>query len=248
MEERQDQEDLRRFRTPPSNGYLLSNGVNRIGQQYGPGTTPVYPQRYYSDPNAPKLGLIRGYHRQMYKPEGGQLEEPCCNSLRTGSKRVHPLDGCNWGVACGCILLILGVLAILMGFMMPQKAYGKFSDLKPEERDEMQKVDLFIDVFVVAGLSVLSVGGLVISVALLFPLLRRKSRGWNNYHNEPINFFGDEVYIKAEETSKDLTKPESKQAVNLGFHKDFEPGDVSLRKVQPKGEKAEPIDLPTSKS
>lgn len=101
----------------------------------------------------------------------------------------------------------------------------------------MSQINLFIDVFVIAVLSVLSVGGLVISVALLMPLLRRRTE---HFHDEPIRYFGSEVYVKSEQLP--LSKS-GMPTINLGFHKDIVPGDVALRKIQPESVKSEPVDL-----
>lgn len=199
--------------------------------------TPYY--YYYTDgSHGPRFGLIRGYHKHLYEPTPQQ--EPCCDCAPSRAKRSQLSDGCNWGVAFGCILLIIGVIAILMGFMVPQKpSISRNSHLTPEERHELNQINLFIDVFVIAGLSVLSVGGLLISVALLLPLLRRRTE---HFHEEPIKYFGSEVYVKSEHLP---TSKSGKPTINLGFHKDVVPGDVALRKIQPESVKSEPVDLIT---
>ncbi|KAJ7388569.1 Transmembrane protein 74 [Desmophyllum pertusum] len=197
------------------------------------------PFYYYTDSShGPRLGLIRGYHRQMYEPIPQQ--GPCCDCAPARAKGAQLSDGCNWGVAFGCVLLIIGVIAILMGFMVPQKpSKNRNSHLTHEERQELDQINLFIDVFVIAGLSVLSVGGLLISVALLLPLLRRTTE---HRCDEPIKYFGSEVYVKSEQLP---TTKSGKPSIDLGFHKDVMPGDVALRKIQPESVKSEPVELTT---
>lgn len=193
-----------------------------------------YPDRSYG----PRFGLIRGYHKYLYDPRPQQ--EPCCECPPSRARKTQSPDGCNWGVAFGCILLIIGVLAILMGFLVPQKpSIARNTHLTSEERHELSQINLFIDVFVITGLAVLSMGGLLISVALLLPLLRRRTEP---FHDEPIKYFGSEVYVKSEQL------PMSKSGmptINLGFHKDIVPGNVALRKIQPESVKSEPVDLIT---
>lgn len=127
-----------------------------------------------------------------------------------------------------------------MGFLVPQKpSIARNTHLTSEERHELSQINLFIDVFVITGLAVLSIGGLLISVALLLPLLRRRTEP---FHDEPIKYFGSEVYVKSEQL------PMSKSGmptINLGFHKDIVPGNVALRKIQPESVKSEPVDLIT---
>jgi len=161
----------------------------------------------------------------------------CCECAPGEAKGYSSSDGCNWGVAFGCVLLIIGVIAILMGFMVPQKPTTRHAHLSSEERHELKQINLFIDIFVISGLSVLSVGGLLISVALLMPLLRRRAE---HRYDEPIRYFGSEVYVKSEDLP--MTKA-GKPSIDLGFHKDVVPADISLRKIQPESEKSEPIDL-----
>lgn len=193
---------------------------------------------YYQHPeghHGPRLGLIRGYHRQMYEavPQSGT----CCECAPGGTRKVAATDGCNWGVAFGCVLLIIGIIAILMGFMVPHTPSTTHRHLSRKERYELSQINLFIDVFVISGLSVLSIGGLLISVALLLPLLRRRAEG---RYDEPIRYLGNEVYVKSEDLSSNKSGTPS---INLGFHKDVVPADVALRKIQPEREKSEPIDL-----
>ena len=230
-------------------GKTASNGPTySLNAQYdNPDGPPAwarynYPPYVYNDSSGrnhgPRFGLIRGYHRQMYETIPGPQGPPCCDCAQGNSKDAYTSDGCNWGVACGCVLLIIGVIAILMGFMVPQKVSERPSHLTNKERDELKRINLFIDIFVISGLSVLCIGGLLISIALLLPLLKRRAR---QRCQEPIRYFGREVYVKAE--SAPTIDKAGKPSIDLGFHKDVLPGDVALRKVQPQSEKSEPIDL-----
>ena len=184
----------------------------------------------------PRLVFTQGYHRHMHEPIPQQ--GPRCDCAPDRTKRAHSSERCNRGVACSCVLLIIGVIAILMGFMVPQKPQkSRHSHVSDEERKELHQINLFIDIFVISGLSVLSIGGLLISVALLLPLLRRRTE---HRCEEPIKYFGSEVYVKSEQLPLAKSRAPS---IDLGFHKDVVPGEVSLRKIQPESVKSEPVDL-----
>jgi len=123
--------------------------------------------------------------------------------------------------------------------MVPQKPHkSRHSHFSHEERKELHQINLFIDIFVISGPSVLSIGGLLISAALLIPLRRRRTE----YRcEEPIKYFDSEVYVKSEHLP--LVKSGA-LSVDLGFHRDVVPGDIALRKIQPECVKSEPIMLP----
>ena len=203
----------------------------------------VYPQnvcngRYYSanaQPSGPRFGLIRGYHRQMY--EAQSQGKTCC-----GCSDLHPskgpmiCDGCNWGIVCGCVLLGIGVFAVLMGFMLPQKV--RTGRIYPDDINNLENISIFVDIFVIFGLSVLSVGGLVVSFSLLWPFIKPRRQ----YEEDAVFLLGGDVYVKAEE--KTTNNSGTGSFLNVGFHKDFEPGDLSLQRIQPRPERKGPIDLP----
>lgn len=140
------------------------------------------------------------------------------------------------------MLLIIGIIAILMGFLVPPKSSirNAHAHLSPEQRQELNQINLFIDMFVISGLSVLSVGGLLISGALLLPLLRRRTE---HKYDEPKRYFGNEVYVKTEDLPMNNS---GKRSIDLGFHKDVVPADITLQKIQPESEKSEPVDLTTT--
>lgn len=212
--------------------YLLHRQANDDNN----GVQPPY-HSYPDRGHGPKLGLIRGYHRQMYEPV--PQKGTCCECSTGETRGATSSHGCNWGVAFGCVLLIIGVIAILMGFMVPQKSSKRHGHLSHEEKQELHQINLFIDIFVISGLSVLSIGGLLISVALLLPLLRRRAE---RRYDEPIRYFGSEVYVKSEDLP---TKLSENPSIDLGFHKDVVPADIAVRKIQPESEKSEPVDLTT---
>ncbi|KAL9980306.1 hypothetical protein ACROYT_G008870 [Oculina patagonica] len=224
-----------------SNNRAANNSMNAnvypLHAAYHENSGAPQPYYYYTDSShGPRLGLIRGYHRHMYEPIPQQ--GTCCDCAPGREKGAQSSECCNWGVAFGCVLLIIGVIAILMGFMVPQKPpKTRNAHLTTEERHELNQINLFIDIFVISGLSVLSVGGLLISVALLLPLLRRRTE---HRCEEPIKYFGSEVYVKSEHLP--LSKSGA-PSIDLGFHKDVVPGDVALRKIQPESVKSEPVDL-----
>ena len=79
------------------------------------------PHHYQTDSShGPRLVRTRGYHRHVYEPIPRQ--GPCCDCSSDRSKGAQSSERCNWGVACGCVLSIIGVIAILMGFTVPQKS------------------------------------------------------------------------------------------------------------------------------
>lgn len=234
--------------TPCSNYATTSQTNTRVMNQ--PSRAPYHENRgpqmpyYYHYPTeriqAPRFGLIRGYHRQMY--QSVSQKRICCECTTEDGVPMPSERRCNWGVACGCVLLIIGIIAILMGFLVPPKSSirNAHAHLSPEQRQELNQINLFIDMFVISGLSVLSVGGLLISGALLLPLLRRRTE--HNY-DEPIRYFGNEVYVKTEDLPMNNS---GKRSIDLGFHKDVVPADITLRKIQPESEKSEPVDLTTT--
>ena len=215
--------DTTMYQTNPESQYANS----------GAGAPYYHPERSHG----PRLGLIRGYHRQMYEPI--PQKGPCCAECSPEDSKgtAAPVEGCNWGVAFGCVLLVIGVIAVLMGFLVPQKPTSRHGKLTTVEKNELHQINLFVDIFVISGLSVLSIGGLLIAVALLLPLFRRKT---DHRYDEPVRYFGSEVYVKAEDVP--MTKS-GKPSIDLGFHKDVVPADIALRKIQPEREKSEPIDL-----
>ena len=88
----------------------------------------------------------------MYEPIPQQ--GPCCSCAPNRSKGAHSSECCNWEVDCGCVLLIIGVIAILMGFMVPQNPKAN-----PRWWNDLHQINLFVDIFVIPGLSVSSIGG-----------------------------------------------------------------------------------------
>jgi len=67
------------------------------------------------------------------------------------------------------------------------------------------------------------------------PLLRRRA---DHRYDEPIRYLGSEVYVKSEDLP--MTKA-GKPSINLGFHKDVVPADISLRKIQPEAKRVNPL-------
>lgn len=231
--------------TPSTTSQTNTQVMNQPSRaSYHENIGPQMPYYYYypmDRSQAPRFGLIRGYHRQMYEPVS--QKRTCCECTTGDGVAVPSESKCNWGVACGCVLLIIGIIAILMGFLIPPKFYKRnaHAHLTPEQRHELNQIDLFIDMFVISGLSVLSIGGLLISGALLLPLLRRRTE---HSYDEPIRYFGNEVYVKTEDLPMNKS---GKPSIDLGFHKDVVPADITLRKIQPEREKSEPVDLTTWK-
>lgn len=188
---------------------------------------------------SPRFGLIRGYHRQMYKPARLQSGTCCgCNDPHSNTGPAVMCECCNCGVVCGCVLLGVGLIAILTGFMLPQKGWT-WRRLSHKEIDELNRIKNFIDFLVIFGLTILAVGGLVVSFSLLWPFLRPK----RDYNEDPVSaLIGSDVYVKAEK--KPAANSETGSYLSLGFHREFEAGDVSLQRVQPHAERKGPIDLP----
>ena len=176
--------------------------------------------------------------------DSGECDVCCyCGSRKPPAEKeqVRSPSRVNWGVVVGCSLLVMGVLAVLVGFLMPQKAYDKLRRTGPlteAKEHELRKFSLWVDILVIAGLAVLSVGGVVVSIALLLPLTRRKRHHHIYRHqDEPIDFFASEVYVKEDtnDSKQSPSKDGKKGALTLGFLKDFEPGDIVVRNVQPPG-------------
>lgn len=189
---------------------------------------PSYDEIHHNNAHrGSRFGLIRGYHQQMYEPAPQPLQ--CCDCSGMQSRHGTEKDPkCNWGVICGILLLILGILALTMGFTLPQKTptFDERRNLTDKELEDLQRIQFYVEVFIITGLAVLSLGGIVISAGILYPLCRK---GRDNYEESYYNkYYGSEVYVK-----KDDLAPFDKQVVNFGFHKDVVPSDVSLRRIQP---------------
>ena len=183
-----------------------------------------------------RFGLIRGYHQQMYEPAPQPVQCCDCSGMQSTHDKQDPK--CNWGIISGILLLILGVLALTMGFTLPQKtpSLEERKRLTEQELRDIERVELYVEVFIITGLTVLSLGGVVISAGILYPLCRN---GRNSYDESYFNkYYASEVYVKRD----DSVPPSSKQIVNFGFHKDVVPTDVTLRRIQPEREPKQNID------
>ena len=135
------------------------------------------------------------------------------------------------------MLLGLGVFAVLMGFILPQR--GRTGRrIYPDDINDLEKISIFVDIFVIFGLSVLSVGGLVVSFSIPWPFIRPRRQ----YEEDAVFLLGGDIYVKAEEKSTNNLGTGS--FLNVEFHKDFESGDISVQRIQPWSERKGPIDLP----
>ncbi|EDO35198.1 predicted protein [Nematostella vectensis] len=196
---------------------------------HGPGQLSQGNHGSEETPGNSRFGLIRGYHRQMYdQPQ--HSSQHCCDC--TSQPKPASSSSPNWAIICGILLLILGVLSLLMGFLLPPSP-----ETLPQPRSEQPWLASFVDIFIISGLSVLCVGGLTVSCGLLLPLLRRTREP----HEESFKFHGSEIYVKQEEPFTKSGNPIG--AVNFGFHRDVIPSDISLRKVQPELGNGQPVDL-----
>ena len=84
----------------------------------------------------------------------------------------------------------------------------------------------------------LAIGGLIVSVSLLWPFIRPK-RG---YGEDPVSaIIRSDFYVKTEK--KPMNSSQTDSYLSLGFHREFEAGDVLLQRVQPRAERKGPIDL-----
>ncbi len=124
-------------------------------------------------------GLLLGYHKEMYKDafEKPTLRERCCAVYCARNSKT------SWAFAVSAIFIIIGTLATLYGYFIPSMymslTTGVNSNLTTTIRDKsrleretesMMKMYRERDVFVLVGLSVLFLGGLILSLALLVPL------------------------------------------------------------------------------
>ena len=129
------------------------------------------------------------------------------------------------------------MFAVLMGFILPQR--GRTGRrIYPDDINDLEKISIFVDIFVIFGLSVLSVGGLVVSFSILWPFIRPRRQ----YEEDAVFLLGGDIYVKAEEKSTNNSGTGS--FLNVEFHKDFESGDISVQRIQPWSERKGPIDLP----
>lgn len=193
-------------------------------------------------PQGSRFGLIRGFHQQMYKHD--QTSSQCCDCTGLQGKQSGSQDAkCNLGVITGLLLMILGVFALIMGFTLPQKTYtdSERQRLTSQEREDVDNIDFYIAIFILSGLSVLSLGGIVLSVGILYPVCRRRASPDQSEDAAFSQYYGSEVYVKEEQVALPGKAGDQKTLVNFGFHKDVVPTDVTLRKVQPEREKPHPV-------
>lgn len=206
-------------------------------QHYAPHLPPSYDEINRSGTHGgSRFGLIRGYHQQMYEPAPQPVQ--CCDCSGMQSRHDKKDPKCNWGIIIGILLLILGILALTMGFTLPQKTptIEERRRLTEQELTDIERVEFYVEVFIITGLAVLSLGGIVISAGILYPLCRN---GRERYDESYLNkYYASEVYVKRD----DSVPPSSKQIVNFGFHKDVVPTDITLRKIQPEREPKQYID------
>lgn len=193
-------------------------------------------------PQRSRFGLIRGFHQQMYEQNQNSLQCCDCTSLQVtkhGSKDAK----CNWGVISGLLLIILGVFALIMGFTLPQKTYtySERQRLPPQEKEDVENIDFYIETFILSGLTVLSLGGIVVSVGILYPVCSRRGTSDESEDSAFSKYYGSEVYVKEEKVALSGKAGDQKTLVNFGFHKDVVPTDVTLRKVQPEREQTDLI-------
>ena len=124
-----------------------------------------------------KIGLLLGYHQEMNKDafDTPTAIEQCCAVYCARNSYS------SWAFAVSACCMIMGTLCTLYGYFLP----SMYLSLSPEvysnitivgssriesERKAMSKVYYDRDVFLIVGLSLVFLGGLVLSLAMLVPL------------------------------------------------------------------------------
>ena len=126
-----------------------------------------------------KVGLLFGYHKEMYKDKEKKpslLSQCCAVYCAKGSLT-------SWLISFSIGIMIIGILCTLYGYFLPAMYLSLSPEIdanmtlidKNENRfkKEMKSLnDIYYDrdAFIISGLVILFVGGLVISMSLLLPL------------------------------------------------------------------------------
>ncbi len=137
-------------------------------------------QREQSMKKDERVGLLFGYHKEMYRDafEKPTFREQCC-SVYCARKSAIP-----WALAISVSFIIIGTMATLYGFFLPSIylswSFDVNSNLTMTTKDassrfqnevkSLQDIYHDRDAFVITGLSIFFVGGVILSLALLVPL------------------------------------------------------------------------------
>eukprot|EP00794_Sanderia_malayensis_P004627 gene4627-5234_t len=135
------------------------------------------------------VGLLFGYHEKMYKDDA--IEEKPTFVKQCYSSYCAPNGVTSWVIAISIVFIVMGTLATLLGCMLPaiyiswnvdinsnltmarvstgdnNRSIGSRFETETKLLNDIYRAR---DLFVIVGLCVLFVGGLVMSFALLAPL------------------------------------------------------------------------------
>ena len=134
-----------------------------------------------------KVGLLFGYHKEMYRDTETKpsLAKQCCVVYCARGSMI------SWSLSFSIGIIIIGVLCTLYGYYLPvmylslsseidtnMTLVGKSKMRFEKEAKSLNKMYHDRDAFIISGLAILFLGGLVISVSLLLPLCySRGTRG-----------------------------------------------------------------------
>lgn len=125
------------------------------------------------------IGLLFGYHKDMYKDEHPSLREQCCRIYCNHRTKTW------WALAMSVNLIIIGTLCTLYGYFLPSlylslssdvnknrtmiESHGNSQSHVEKEVEGLRSIYHSRDIFVIVGLGMLFSGGLILSLALLLP-------------------------------------------------------------------------------
>ena len=129
------------------------------------------------------VGLLFGYHKDMYR-DGQQrpsmLKQCCAIYCARGSVT-------SWVLSFSIGIMIVGILCTVYGYYLPEMYLSLSSDIDgnmtmidknqkhfEKEAKNLRKMYHDKDAFIVSGLVIVFLGGIVISLSLLLPLCLRR--------------------------------------------------------------------------
>lgn len=125
------------------------------------------------------IGLLFGYHKEMYRDKQKKvpiLTQCCAVYCARGSIT-------SWTISFSIGLVIIGVLCTLYGYFLPMMYLSLSSEINANmtlvnkdkkyfetEAKSLNEIYSEKDAFVISGLVILFIGGLMMSLSLLVPL------------------------------------------------------------------------------
>ena len=123
------------------------------------------------------VGLLFGYHKDMYRERQGKPSfAKQCYAIYCARGSIT-----SWTISFAIGIIIMGILCTLYGYFLPSMYFSLTSDVsanmtingeKNYEKEARSLRDIYRgrDIYIIAGLVVLFLGGMMMSLSLLLPL------------------------------------------------------------------------------